>query len=466
MAAVDGAGPAKTRQSAGSPERMAPGELLHRLLMRSDASGRSTRLSCNRCPGRSWSRSRSRSPSHSPSQPSSVRSASPPPQPKKMPTMKAQPKASFLLVPKPKHGPLAQREVGDRKLEDHQAFLAKAKSNLRPEAPKLMLTVPKHAAKAAAAGSWWRRMDLRLASCPKSPATPREERRCLEVLARHTARLGAAGPGLERAVWEAFVAADRAAKAQRQTAASTALSQRWAFLVSETGFADYVRERARFAEVYKKSTKSQADRTVREMFTSGPSDGPSPRPLPPVEQAPAYRNPPLGLLEVPIAGLRFAHNDQSELFAHNDRGNDLQSILQLAVELLAGATKPEDVTMFDVCVHEGLWYCRTGHRRLAAFRLVHRWSSGRVRRVRAKAVNVDNIFIKGSSSSGRPKFTTHLNGRDCKGRWLAIKETGESVGREEPGREEYGADLMALLAPPPPPPCPWKTEPGVTRGGG
>lgn len=284
------------------------------------------------------------------------------------------------------------------------------------------------------------------------------ERRCLEVLARHAARLGSAGPGLERAVWDAYVAASRAAKTDQSTEALAPRAQRWSFLVDDGGFADYAKERARYAGIYVEGNKSQGDSKVKKMFTCGPFAGPAPRPIPQITLSPACKNSPGSMLELSIAELRFAHNDQSEIFAHNDYGSDMQSILQLAVELLCGITRPEDVPTFDVCVHEGLWYCRSGHRRLAAFRLAHRWSSGRLRRVKVRVVAVDNSFLKGTN--GRPKLTTHFNGPDCKGKWLLIKETGEAVGREMPGHEEYGADLLSLLAPPPmlTPPKSWAAK--------
>lgn len=450
MAAAAAASPCKLWWGHGSPDNLAPGELLHRLLLNppeddlrpeDELSPRHSRMS--RTPSHSHSRSNSRSCSRSRS-PSRFSSASASPQPKKMPG-KA-PKKFVVLTAKPKPGPTRPEVM------------------LRPKSSALKanhcLAVPKHSAEAASVGSWTRTDTPRVVAPPRAPAAiltqaktggraAAEERRCLEVLARHAARLGSAGPGLERAVWEAFVAAKQASKTEQSAEVPVSRAQRWSFLVSDGGFVAYAKERARFAEIYARNTKSQADRTVREMFSCGPFDGPAPRPIPAIKLSPPYRDQPCGMVELPISELRFAHNDQSELFAHNTQGTDIQSILQLAVELLCGITKPEDVPTFDVCVHEGLWYCRSGHRRLAAFRLAHRWSSGRLRRVKVKVVAVDTCFVKGTS--GRPKLTTYLNGKDCKGKWLMIKETGEAVGREEPGHEEYGADLLSLLAPPPVP---------------
>merc|ERR1712107_502370 len=106
--------------------------------------------------------------------------------------------------------------------------------------------------------------------------------------------------------------------------------------------------------------------------------------------------------------VRFAHDSQSEFFAHGVR----RSLLQLAVELVTGQTSSEDVPLFDVCKHEGFWYCRSGNRRLAAFRLAQRFLPSDFGRIQVRSVATDTIFLWGGPNK-RPKLTTGNNGADC-----------------------------------------------------
>lgn len=180
---------------------------------------------------------------------------------------------------------------------------------------------------------------------------------------------------------------------------------------------------------------------MRSLFTSRPFDGPAPQPMRKINDDDISLQ--TGKLqEMPVAAIRFAHNDQSERFG-SSQNLEQRSILQLVVELLSGLKQLKEIPIFSVCQHEGRWYCRTGHRRLASLRLANRWAPGGFERVSVQAVEVDKIFLSGKH--GRPKLTTHLNGQDCDGRWLMVRETGEAVGREAQGIGEYGSDLLALL---------------------
>jgi len=159
-----------------------------------------------------------------------------------------------------------------------------------------------------------------------------------------------------------------------------------------------------------------------------------------------------GFLELSLADVRFAHSAQSELFGRSsDKGSqqDGESLLLFVVELLSGKKGPEDVPIFEVCRHMGLWFCRSGNRRLAALRLASRYRpDGRFDRIRVRVVPPDHIFLYGiPSKNKRPKLTTHLNGEECQGRWMFVRETGESVGSGDGigGLAEYGADLLSLL---------------------
>jgi len=280
------------------------------------------------------------------------------------------------------------------------------------------------------------------ADVPSPGLSSSSELRAIEVLARHAARLGPGGVGLEEAL--------------RHTQAAGV----WSFLSRPEGLAAYCREKLRFSEIYQRSGRHPAtDQEVLRSFVSEPSNDvlmpPTPavstgsraRPVQPTDSGAVGS---LGepLVSLPIAEVRFAHNAQSERFGKGgwEQGSHARSILQLTVELLAGATDPEAVPAFAVCQHEGLWYCRSGNRRLAALRLAQRYDPHRFRQVRVQAVQVDETFVNGTW--GRiPKLTTHWNGEACEGRWLMIRETGEAVGWDEPGAPEYGADLLQLVQP-------------------
>merc|ERR1712232_1306506 len=100
---------------------------------------------------------------------------------------------------------------------------------------------------------------------------------------------------------------------------------------------------------------------------------------------------------LPIRELRFAHDSQSEHYGRGDnRGQDNnkhETILQLAVELVLGLTRPEEVPTFNVCFHDGFLYCRSGNRRLAAFHLAHRFAPERFEVLSVQVVQVDNGFL-------------------------------------------------------------------------
>jgi len=142
-----------------------------------------------------------------------------------------------------------------------------------------------------------------------------------------------------------------------------------------------------------------------------------------------------------ISDLRFAHNDDTELF------QDQRSILETAVELLSGKTSCERIQHIEVCRHEERWYCRTGNRRLASYRLAQLAAPHRFSTIPVAVKEVDHAFLTGGLR--RPKLTTDRNGVGCAGQWLVIKETGETVGQLpslEHDSEGYGADLLWLLA--------------------
>merc|ERR1719401_2673133 len=116
-----------------------------------------------------------------------------------------------------------------------------------------------------------------------------------------------------------------------------------------------------------------------------------------------------------------------------------------------GTTEPAQVPTFRLCEHEGLWYTYTGNRRLAAFRLVHRFAPKRFSHLILPSVVADDSFTRGSDRR-RQKLTTAKNGAECQGQWLVIVDTGEAVGRALPGVGEYGHDLLSLLPLPRRPP--------------
>merc|ERR1719188_177985 len=72
---------------------------------------------------------------------------------------------------------------------------------------------------------------------------------------------------------------------------------------------------------------------------------------------------------VSLWDMRFSHNDISECFRPEEGVAWRRSVLQTAIELLAGVLSPIALPIFDVCAHEGRWYCRSGNRRLAAYQL-------------------------------------------------------------------------------------------------
>jgi len=227
----------------------------------------------------------------------------------------------------------------------------------------------------------------------------------------------------------------------------------WSFFDSYEGVALYQEQRGRFASIYDCfGRKPEGDRQVRRLFNAaGPPPGaarlprrPAARPQPKSEASPG------GLLDVSVGSIRFAHDAQSEQFGRGpSHGADSGCILQLAAELLAGITAPEDVPMFSVCRHQARWFCRSGNRRLAALRLAHHFMPERLRQLRVQAVETDEAFLHGTQGR-RPKLTTHRNdvhgAEPCLGRWIRVSETGEFIGCERPGGEdEHGADLLALL---------------------
>jgi len=228
----------------------------------------------------------------------------------------------------------------------------------------------------------------------------------------------------------------------------------WGFLDRAEGKKAFAHLRNLFGDVYnRKGKNAQAHAEVCGMMQSAPVGTYHTKWGRAHPRALGRRGAPSGrpgqLLELPILEVRFAHNDQSEHFAHGGPGGlgTKGSLLQLAVELLTGLTPLSSVPLFTVCRHAGQWFCRSGNRRLAALRLAARFAPDRFDSVYVKVVSTDDIFLHGSNGRS-PKFTTHLNGSSCQGRWLVIRETGEVVGREgaKAGIREYGADLLGLLA--------------------
>lgn len=144
-----------------------------------------------------------------------------------------------------------------------------------------------------------------------------------------------------------------------------------------------------------------------------------------------------------VRTLRFSHNDDTELFREEKDGYRF-NVLQTAVELLSGQKGPNLVPNIRVCLHDGHWYCFTGNRRLAAFRLASLCAPDRFQEIPVILDKADDSFYKGRQY--KPKFTTAMNGRLCNGRWLPIRETGEVVGRHRTTRT-FGLDLLDLLMP-------------------
>lgn len=277
-------------------------------------------------------------------------------------------------------------------------------------------------------------------------AAATREVQAMEVLARHVARLGneagGAGRSLEEAVRKVVQRAEGVAAA-------------WAFLDGdECGWEAYRQELDCFDEVFQADgNKPAADSKVLRHFFTGLGTGTFPDAvLPPEPKLLSSRDNLHGDMDIAISDICFAHDSQSELFGGGrardggDRPVEQRGILQLAVELASGLKAASDLPPIHVCVHEDAWYCRSGHRRLAALRLARRWAPLHVSTVRAHAEKVDEAFIRGLPGR-QPKLTTHKNGAECRGRWLVIRETTECVGREAAASPEFGADLMNLLAP-------------------
>jgi hypothetical protein len=230
----------------------------------------------------------------------------------------------------------------------------------------------------------------------------------------------------------------------------------WGFLFREDGLVAFDHEKRRYTEVLANAGWGQdGDEEVRKLFV-----GVLPKPpavgtcvtRPPwhnVDDATVTYDPSVtvSMVQLPIDEIRFAHDSQSEHFKSDDEtepDEQYQSVLQLVIELLLGVTSPEAVPAFSVCRHEGLWYCRSGNRRLAAFRLARRFAPKRFERISVELAPIDDAFLCGRGAT-RPTFTTHRNGHECNGQWLFIRETGEAIGRTWPGLNEYGADLLSLL---------------------
>merc|ERR1719223_1263396 len=281
---------------------------------------------------------------------------------------------------------------------------------------------------------------LATSSSPKISAE--NEDQAMKILARHSARLGPLGTKLENAVREIISVAGRSSVRD----AVGNYTRRWDFLDRKDGLARYQNLRKCFTETYNKNRLCiDADREVLAQLHIGESSHSSSSyktavPPPAKHAAPGQR------LRLPVSDVRFAHNDQSERFgnirAYNDTSNG--SILQLTTELLAGRTDPANVPTFNVCWFEGHWYCRTGNRRLAAFRLAHLLAPKCFRDINVYVAPTDTVFFRGAPGK-RPKLTTNLNGAHCLGRWLVIRETGEVVGHGKPDHAQYGVDLLALL---------------------
>lgn len=287
-------------------------------------------------------------------------------------------------------------------------------------------------------------------ACSSMPGLSFQESHAVAVLAYHTARLGpAAGLELETALKTAMTKADRKSVTC------------WGFLNRGDGEFALRYLQSFFSQIYwqyGKNAKSHAMicsmlpkvdiRTCSSESSLGWQRESTASGSPHSElHAPYGDGRPGQLLFLPILQVRFAHNDQSEHFAHaSTAGRAKGSLLQLAVELLTGLTPLSSVPVFTVCRHEEQWYCRTGNRRLAALHLAARFAPDRFRRVQVQVVTKDNIFLHGAAGRS-PKLTTSLNGSHCQGQWLVIRETGEVVGREGAKGDvrEYAADFLELL---------------------
>eukprot|EP00928_Gymnodinium_smaydae_P055432 TRINITY_DN38986_c0_g1_i1.p1 TRINITY_DN38986_c0_g1~~TRINITY_DN38986_c0_g1_i1.p1 ORF type:complete len:881 (-),score=219.37 TRINITY_DN38986_c0_g1_i1:254-2830(-) len=287
-----------------------------------------------------------------------------------------------------------------------------------------------------------------------------EEEEAMQVLARHVARLGAAGPALETAVFTA------ARKGINYGGSVAAAWNRWHFVTRSEGMQAYLLERCKLSQIYQKHAANldKCDVEVRKWLPSVASAAPTSHeeePPPPVILGGDYS----GMVNLAIPSIRFAHHCQRELFGHLSAAHNCtvkRSILQLAVEFVVGLTQPADVPTFRVCLYNGQWYCHSGNRRLAAFQMAHAFAPERFGRLVVPMASADEAFLQGKANH-MPKLTTARNGEDCLGRWMFIRETGEAVrqvGQALPPKctGEYGHDLLSLLPrmevsdPPPPPP--------------
>jgi len=257
------------------------------------------------------------------------------------------------------------------------------------------------------------------------------------VMARHCARLGRAGGNLESAVWKALQAVD--APPPRP------LEGCWRFLDRDPDGA-FARERENFRRIYEQSGRHPnpgADARVKAHLSGTLGDLSSALPQPAASKRKAQaQSKRTGMIEVPISDLRFSHDDQSEIFAHNGGGHSTDhSVIQLAVELACGLTPLRNVETIHVVHHNGRWFCRTGNRRLAAMQLANHFAPHLVRSLWVKAVPMDDAFLYGRPG-GRPKLTTQ-----CDGRWIVLKQTGEVAGSDLTGCKtaRYGAELLGLL---------------------
>lgn len=415
------------------PEMVKPGDLM-KLLLEDPPDPPANEPEPEEAPG--TDRFRSRSPSE-------------PPQPKKMPkkgrlalqkAKEAEMKEGVVLQLTPKaHAPKPPRE-----LRSDLDTASRSQSSGSRDPPRCQLQADGDRLET------WREYQASVRDFLQR-FTVETERQALamEVLARHSARVGpTAASKLEAAVMGA------AAEAPADEA------KIWNFLLTAQGKAGFNQAKAKAKAQYSRGRNPTIDNEVRWELRCGcfsENLGVEARDVP---FSPAQPTPPAQpeddprekgeLILLPICIIGFAHNDQSEHFVHGD--GDC-SILQLAVELIAGVTAMEDVPPFTVCRHANQWYCRSGNRRLAAFCLAAMFAPDRFHCVWVRWVKTDAIFLRGRGGPrARPKLSTHLNGEDCEGQWLVVRETGEAVAGF-PGvlnAPPYGADLLSLLPHPTP----------------
>lgn len=260
----------------------------------------------------------------------------------------------------------------------------------------------------------------------------------MQVLARHAVRLGASGPGLVRALMAAHLQVSH-------MMGEIAVPCCWDFLSSPDGIRAYLEEKHNVVQFYNQvrdvAQIRASDQEIRKMLPEFVGKLRDSQAQPP-DTGPAVPVAQMGMIRLPVTDIRFAHDGQREHFGRN--AAEKRSILQLAVELLTGVTMPEQVPKFKVCHVNGNWYANTGNRRLGAFRLANRFAPHRFATIAVQAVPVDPEFFFGRPGM-QAKLTTGRNGADCEGRWMMIWDTGEAVGRSQPGCNEYGADLLSLL---------------------